>query len=266
MANAGLLQKITKGIHGSLVETDVSKAYASAFSRLTEVPVFSEFDNFRKYRQEPIMDYNLYVVKSSRLDMFCNKKYNLCYGKFLGDVVDCEILAYKRPSFIKKVDYKDILDELWKRKISTIPEEDTKIKKLIANVNFGLLEKGKNTAIKTHVFETLDEAKTNQAKYGGVVNYIRKYLSEEVEEEDDHGNKEIRLKHTQEGKEYYVLNVQDTAVLRDGFRYIKELLLQEFNSKLNKDYQALIGQGVKVYSVKTDALSLQKQTWRKQSR
>jgi hypothetical protein len=176
----------------------------------------------------------------------------------LGDVVDCEILAYKRPSFIKKVDYKDILDELWKRRISTIPEEDTKIKKLIANVNFGLLEKGKNTAIKTHVFETLDEAKTNQAEKGGVVNYIRKYLSEEVEEEDDDGDKEIRLKHTQEGKEYYVLNVQDTAVLRDGFRYIKELLLQEFNSKLNKDYQALIGQGVKVYSVKTDAFVIAK--------
>ena len=53
----------------------------------------------------------------------------------------------------------------------------------------------------------------------------------------------VDTKHIQEGKEYHVLNVSDTATLKDGFRYIKELLLQEFHSKLNNDYNILINNG-----------------------
>ena len=64
------------------------------------------------------------------------------------------------------------------------------------------------------------------------------------------------FRHTQVGKEYYVLNVKDTAVLKDGFRYIKELLLQTFHYKLHNDYNTLINNGVEVFSVKTDAFTI----------
>ena len=86
-----------------------------------------------------------------------------------------DILGFKRPSFIKKVNYKDIVEELFNTDISSIPQEDEKIKKQIANVNYGMLEKSKNTAIKSFIFETLDEVKTFQEQYGGTVNIIKKY-------------------------------------------------------------------------------------------
>ena len=236
----------------TLVEIDVSKAYTSAFKQITEVPVFNEFDNFRIYRNEDLLDYNLYIIKSDKLDLFCNKQYNLCYGKFLKSLSNYQIIGFKRPSFIKKVDYKTISDELWDTEISSIPAEDTHIKKLIGNVNYGLLEKGQNNRIQSFVYETIDEAKTYQAQYGGTINIIRKYR-EELQYE--HNDLDYRLddvecgntKHIQEGKEYFVLNVKDTAVLKDGFRYIKELLLQEFHYKLNNDYNILTNNGVDVF-------------------
>ena len=79
IANIGMLKNITEAV----VEIDVSKAYTSAFRRIKKVPIFNEFDNFRIYRQEPILDFNLYLVKTDDLNLFFNKQYNLCYGKFL---------------------------------------------------------------------------------------------------------------------------------------------------------------------------------------
>ena len=52
-------------------------------TQITEIPVFNVFDNFEKYKHEPIEDLNLYVVKTRSLNMFFNKRYNLCYGKFI---------------------------------------------------------------------------------------------------------------------------------------------------------------------------------------
>lgn len=253
VANYGILKTINTC---DLVEIDVSKAYTSSFVEINEVPIFNEFDNFKKYRNEKILDYNLYIIKTNELNLFCNKQFNLCYGKFLSGLTNYQILGFKQPSFIKKVNYKDIIDQLWDTDISSIPEEDIKIKKLIANVNFGMLEKSKNTAVKSFVYDTLGEAKKYQQQHGGEINIITKYNSEAYEEEDDVGDMCTNFRHTQVGKEYYVLNVKDTAFLKDGFRYIKELLLQTFHYKLNNDYNTLINNGIDVFSVKTDAFTI----------
>ena len=41
--------------------------------------------------------------------------------------------------------------------------------------------------------------------------------------------------------------------LRNGYTYVKELLLQYHNHKMQEDYNKLINNGVDVWSVKTDA-------------
>ena len=55
-----------------------------------------------------------------------------------------KIHYHKQPSHIHEVDYENIVSELWNTKISDKPKQDAKIKKTIANVNFGLLEKATN--------------------------------------------------------------------------------------------------------------------------
>jgi hypothetical protein len=74
---------------------------------------------------------------------------------FLKKVInpDYTILYFKKPSSIKKVDYQTIVDELWKSKFSDDEYIDTYIKKLIGNINFGLL--GEITKQKTKKFRFL---------------------------------------------------------------------------------------------------------------
>ena len=47
-----------------------------------------------------------------------------------------------------------------------------------------------------------------------------------------------------------------TASLKNGFKYIKELLLQHHNFKMYSDYQTLTTNGIDVFSVKTDAFTI----------
>ena len=135
-----------------VVEIDISKAFAAAFLKIDKAPVFNEFDYFRPYDNHEVKDYYLYIVKSSTPNFVFCKTYNLLYGMFLnGFASDVEILAFKAPSFIQPINTKNIISNLWDSEISPDPEEDKSIKKLIANVNFGLLEKSNNKVQKSRI-------------------------------------------------------------------------------------------------------------------
>ena len=48
-----------------------------------------------------------------------------------------QILGFKQPSFIKKVDYKKLIEELYETKIADDSQQDTYIKKLVATSILG---------------------------------------------------------------------------------------------------------------------------------
>ena len=54
----------------------------------------------------------------------------------------------------------------------------------------------------------------------------------------------------------FVLNLSAECSLNNGFRYIKELLLQHNNFYMNKCWKLLQENGVDVYTVKTDAFTI----------
>ena len=58
------------------------------------------------------------------------------------------------------------------------------------------------------------------------------------------------------GKTYFILNVSKTSTLTNGFRYIKELVLQHHNFKMYNDAKTLKDNGIDIYSVKTDAFTI----------
>ena len=158
------------------------------------------------------------------------------------------ILYYKQPSKAYKYNYKEIIDKLWKHEINSNSDLDKTIKKLIANINFGLLEKGGSTSQKSMIFKHLREAVNYQAEYGGK---IHKLIDVEVEHIETKSNDNLKIReYDSEGENYYILNLKDKAQLQNGFRYIKELLLQYYNFKMYQDYYKLRSNGVKVYSVK----------------
>jgi len=89
-------------------------------------------------------------------------------------------------------------------------------------------------------------------------------VSEIVEDIDplDYGvdtqhNKTYRTKTKTEidDLEYFILNVNHTTQLKNGFRFSPELLIQYHNVKLYSDYNELVDIGSKKYSVKSDAFT-----------
>ena len=244
----------------NLVEIDRTKAFTWAFNQISKIPIFNAFDSWKAW--DGTLDINklssltLYKVEVSKGNMFFNKKFNIIYGRFLRkmDLSNIKIIYYKQPSYIHKVNYKSIVDELWETQLGD-NDDDKQIKKKIANINFGMLEKSNNTAQRSVIFNSLKEACHYQRKHGGRIyaleeeTCIRKMvdLNEETDEEEDK---------TTFGETYYVLNTTDRKTLVNGFRYIKELLLQYHNYAMYEAYTKLEAKGVKVYSVKSDAFTI----------
>jgi hypothetical protein len=87
----------------------------------------------------------------------------------------------EKAKFYKKVDYKDIVNNLWKTTISNDPDEDKILKKQIANTNFGMLEKSFNKTSKSCIFDAYGVAKYYQGQYGGTINTIIEYTETTTE-------------------------------------------------------------------------------------
>ena len=69
------------------------------------------------------------------------------------------------------------------------------------------------------------------------------------------GAKETHLFKTS-GDPLYVLVIKAEALLKNGFRYIKELLLQHHNHKLKQAWDTLTANDIKIHSVKTDCCTI----------
>ena len=166
---------------------------------------------------------------------------------------------YKKSSFIYNCDYKRIVNELVETHISDDTKQDTKLKK----INSKLLEKGVTTAQKSVLFKDLREAQMYQHMYGGRINIIKQLEKEDKEEDDECSDSEYSEdeeeapdEDTKKQGTYYVLNVADHAVFKNGYRYIKELLIQYRNYRIYKDYNTLRENDIEVFSVKTDAFTI----------
>ena len=66
-------------------EIDVRKAYTSAFNKIAEIPVFTQFDIWKPFSGTvtEFHDLTLYLVKPTKRSLFFNKAYTLVYGMFL---------------------------------------------------------------------------------------------------------------------------------------------------------------------------------------
>ena len=141
-----------------------------------------------------------------------------------------------------------MVDELYDAKISDDPVQDVYVKKLIANVNIGLLEKCFNKKSTGFLFHDYDECKFYQAQCGGVIHSVQRIEDvSEVFERSPLGLDDgvdmigpiVHVKFEHRGSPYFVLVLKAERQLRNGFRYVKELLLQGHNFKLMQAYDRL---------------------------
>ena len=297
-----------------LCSIDMRKAFSKSASDIVKVPVFKEFDVWKPYGDKSDVhkygDYTLYLVKACQGNIFFNKKFNLVYGKHLKQLISrgviVKILFYKKPSHIHKVKYKKAIDDLYRANMSDDREEDNKIKKTLANIAFGMLEKSFNRKTVSRMFDGIKEALHHQKKYGGKI-YVMDEEEMEISREwktinifydDKH---EFRIEHDPEGNaylvnkhsndnfmhkiydykieddkihyviedvldrdikvigkknKYYIVSKAGERKMTNGFRYIKELLLQNHNFDMYESYEKLKANNINVYAVKSDAFHI----------
>ena len=243
----------------NIKEIDINKAFTHAGGSIKYIPKFTQFDIFRPFDEDCSTDQfnnlTLYIVEVYEGNIFFNKKYCLVYGKFLKKQlkhnIKLKILWYKQPSNIYKVDYKKLIDELYATKITDDEDFNKQTQKKLWNISVGMLEKSHNTSQRSSTFTSLKEACYYQSIYGGKVYTISECQTELNEVDED----EFETKET-EGTKYYVLSVSEKKTLINGFMYIKELLLQYHNFKMYESYKTLSDNNIKVYSVKTDCLTI----------
>ena len=124
-----------------------------------------------------------------------------------------------------------------------------------------MLEKSNDKVQKSKIYETPDEAKYYQEQFGGRINILSKFHEEFEIDDYDMGtdNPPLTQVWKEDEKKYYILNISDKAYLKNGFRYIKELLLQCHNFKMFNDFTTLKNNDINVFTVKSDALTIRKQ-------
>ncbi|MFM7983293.1 MAG: hypothetical protein ACKPKO_28625 [Candidatus Fonsibacter sp.] len=71
--------------------------------------------------------------------------------------------------------YRSLVEELWTTPISDDPEEDAVLNNTIANCNYGMPEKQINRTQTGKIFDTYEDAKFFQLKYGGDITFIQQY-------------------------------------------------------------------------------------------
>ena len=129
---------------------DTRKAYSYQATKITHIPVFKDFDVWKPYTKKndfnKVNNYTLFIVRACRSHIcFLTKKNNLVYGKHLKELIKRGVAMKKLfcnvPSYIHRVKYKKVVENLYKTVISDDKFENQTVLKTIANVAFGLLEK-----------------------------------------------------------------------------------------------------------------------------
>ena len=180
---------------------------------------------------QTIKKLSLYVVEATEFDLFFNKKYNLVYGCFLKQLSRPTIKAVKHPSVLKNVDYAKFVTELRNAPIDN-NDEDQSLKKTVANCSYGMLEKQINKKVKSKIFDSYEDARYFQLKYGGDITFAKQYEQTTTYREVNSLDKDVEdaemswpLQMVPKGKYLVVRNLPAECSLGDGLRCIKELLL-----------------------------------------
>jgi len=252
-----------------IVEIDRRRSYTATFKSIKEVPVFNIFDNWTPYDGHDVEDLTEYYVSGVNNEFFLNT-YNRVFGFILKNFKGNTIHAFKRPANINQVHYSELVDEFYKYKYSDCEELDALIKKKIVNIEIGKLEMTNNKKSVCSIFTTKEEAIRAQLHYGGIIEkldegfnsvegvFYKSPLDNGIEDAGEICAHQTVFNPAPEGKTYYVHFIENKKRLNNGFKFIKELVLQKHNYDIYKDIKKLQENNIDVFSVKTDALTIRK--------
>ena len=241
----------TKGAVNGL---DQRKAYTSSLKEISVIPVFSYFDVYRDYKNEPIEDFTYYIVEclefTEQASLIFSNTINRLYGFVLKAVtLKYKIISYRKPFKLEDVDYNQAITELYSN-----DKIDTDKKKYIVNKLTGLLELRKNKNHQTKFFDDYNHAMFYSIKYNGHVMPVVKQSIELVSAFSPIDDEIIQTCVNKSHTEFYMVNVKKEKQLTNGFCPIKDIIYCKQKLNIYNLYNKMISLNMKVLGVKTDCV------------
>lgn len=233
---------------------DENKAYTECLRSIKQIPIFNYFDVYTTYNNEPLEDLTYYIIEvlenSKRASILYDSKFSRTYGYILKQTnIKYKIIYYRRPLNIEEVNFKIPVDDLYNANIKT------EMKKAIANITIGLLEKKTNKAELSKIFTDYNEANYYNIKYNGkILPLIGECQFETVSEFDPIENRFIQRCNKIEDKKVYLVAINEQKRLINGFTPIKDMIYLNERVKLLSQFDKLNKLGYKVRGIKTDCI------------
>ncbi len=101
------------------------------------------------------------------------------------------------------------MQDLYSQEVSSNYDENTAIRKTIANISFGLLEKSCNKSKSSKMFDSLRECRSHQGDLGGTISVIEQQLVEKTSSELG-----ASFAYKSAGRKVFVLTKTETAKMR----------------------------------------------------
>jgi hypothetical protein len=256
-SDCGLLETVDKD--DNIRGMDMQKCYSYHLSNINKVPIFTYFDVYKKYNDEPIEDYTYYIIKlyatKLKSEILFREKYSRTYGFVLKEVkFKYDILYYRTPSKIIDVDFKTPIDDIYNNKKLKMEH-----KKYIVNKLTGNLEKKENSKSLSKCFSNFNDANYHTILYSGKTIPVYR----ESTEKDMKGLTNMQaLKWLMERQpDLYIVNVEKTKRLVNGLSPIKDIIYCRQKLVLYHQYFKFRQLGYIPVGIKTDCMyykSLQK--------
>lgn len=262
-----IIKRYNIDINKNISYFDISKAYPSELLKINTVPIFTLFNYPKKYNNENINDYYIYLIEIlDENDLIFYEKYTIIYGYNLKQIkINYKIIQFLEYTYLEKIDTKDILDEIFniedsitemvenKDKIncnvcmigecncislpkSNILKEDIineKNRKFIANNNIGLLGKYKHIKETSQICNTERQAQHLVKEYGG--SYYKL---------NDAANNNYLYFHVKKEFSRY----------KNGFLFFHMMIYDNMRTTLYNISNELKENNFNIYGIKTDAI------------
>jgi hypothetical protein len=240
----------------SYTTIDENKAYTECLMSIEQIPKFSYFDVYKPYNNEPIENLTYYIIEvlenSKRASILFDAKICRTYGYILKQTdIKYKILQYRNPLNIEDVNFRLPVENLYKSDLEIAK------RKAIANITIGLLEKKTNKGELSKIFDDYNEANYYSIKYDGK---ILKLSNDDIETNLVYcpiDEKMIETNTFKEQRNVYLVKIQDSKKLINGFTPIKDMIYLNQKIKLLKQYDELVKLGYDIKGIKTDCIFFQ---------
>ncbi len=237
---------------GEVAALDISKAYPAALCDMKKVPVFSSYDEFKKYKGEPLEPYNIYYVRAEMPDkipykIIFDETKTVLYGRVLMELDEqsYKIIAVCKPHRLVESKFKDAIYSHFNGRAL-----NEKQLKQIVNECIGKISQDRKTVRKTFLCANQDDA--DRMSYECLMN------GDGVPEDTQVIGFGTEKKDAKGVSTYdrcaYTFSISKEVTYANGFLPVKLWVYNMTKLRMARLADDVIKQGVKVLGMKTDSL------------